>query len=176
MSAGPRTPMESHEMSTPATAMDDAPVLVERLGHTLLVTLNRPHALNAVNAELSAAAGGVFRLPEQLPRKIAMEMILTGDPIDAARALQLGLVNQVVAAADLVDAALALSERITVNAPLAVQANKRVALGIRDGRVSAEVTRWQHNGQEIRRLLATGDAKEGTRAFGEKRRPQWQAR
>jgi enoyl-CoA hydratase/carnithine racemase len=51
MSAGPRTPMESHEMSTPATAMDDAPVLVERL------TLNRPHALNAVNAELSAAVG-----------------------------------------------------------------------------------------------------------------------
>jgi crotonobetainyl-CoA hydratase len=282
MSAGPRTPMESHEMSTPATAMDDAPVLVERLGHTLLVTLNRPHALNAVNAELSAAvgavleeadhdrdvravvltgagdrafcagadlkalargeaiaapghegwgflgyvrhpiskptiaavngfalgggtelvlasdlavaadtavfglpevsrgifaaAGGVFRLPEQLPPKIAMEMILTGDPIDVARALQLGLVNQVVAAADVVDAALALSERITVNAPLAVQASKRVALGIRDGRVSAEVTRWQHNGQEIRRLLATGDAKEGTRAFGEKRRPQWQAR
>ena len=163
-------------MSTPATAMDDAPVLVERLGHTLLVTLNRPHALNAVNAELSAAAGGVFRLPEQLPRKIAMEMILTGDPIDAARALQLGLVNQVVAAADVVDAALALSERITVNAPLAVQASKRAALGVRDGRVSAEVTRWQHNGQEIRRLLATGDAKEGTRAFGEKRRPQWQAR
>jgi enoyl-CoA hydratase/carnithine racemase len=182
-------------MSTPAIAMDDAPVLVERLGHTLLVTLNRPHALNAVNAELSAAvgaaleeadhdrdvravvlAGWVFRLPEQLPRKIAMEMILTGDPIDAARALQLGLVNQVVAAADVVDAALALSERITVNAPLAVQASKRVALGIRDGRVSAEVTRWQHNGQEIRRLLATDDAKEGTRAFGENRRPQWQAR
>jgi enoyl-CoA hydratase/carnithine racemase len=75
------------------------------------------------------AAGGVFRLPEQLPRKIAMEMILTGDPIDAARAQQLGLVNQVAVAADVVDAA-----------------------------------------------LATDDAKDGTRALGEKRRPQWQAR
>jgi enoyl-CoA hydratase/carnithine racemase len=121
MSAGPRTPMESHEMSTPATAMDDAPVLVERLGHTLLVTLNRPHALNAVNAELSAAAGTAL------------------EEADHDR-------------------------------------DVRAALGIRGGRVSAEVTRRQHNGQEIPRLLATDDAKEGTRAFGEKRRPQWQAR
>ena len=67
MSAGPLTPMESHEMSTPATAMDDAPVLVERL------TLNRPHALNAVNAELSAVVGATLEEAGQV--KVLLENV-----------------------------------------------------------------------------------------------------
>src|SRR5580704_10194329 len=70
MSAGPRTPMESHEMSTSATATDDAPVLVERL------TLNRPHALNAVNAELSAAVGAA--LEEADHDRDVRAVVLTG--------------------------------------------------------------------------------------------------
>ncbi|MGC9538916.1 enoyl-CoA hydratase-related protein [Streptomyces sp. UG1] len=120
--------------------------------------------LPEVSRGIFAAAGGVFRLPEQLPRKIAMEMVLTGEPFDAARALQLGLVNRVVPAAEVLDTALALAERIAANAPLAVQASKRVALGIREGGVPGEACVWEHNDQEIRGLLATDDAKEGTRA------------
>ncbi|WP_432066234.1 crotonase/enoyl-CoA hydratase family protein [Streptomyces sp. C10-9-1] len=122
-----------------------------------------------------AAAGGVFRLPEQVPRKIAMEMIFTGEPLDARRALALGLVNRVVPAADVVDAALALAERICANAPLAVQGSKRVAYGITDGRVPSEDAAWERNEQEVRTVFGSRDATEGTRAFAEKRQPEWRA-
>ncbi|MDQ0989338.1 enoyl-CoA hydratase-related protein [Streptomyces sp. V3I7] len=132
--------------------------------------------LPEVSRGIFAAAGGVFRLAQQLPRKAAMEMILTGEPVTAARALELDLVNRVVPAAEVVDAALALAERICANAPLAVQASKRVALGILDGRIPDEESAWAHSDREIRALLATHDAQEGPRAFAEKRSPQWQAR
>jgi hypothetical protein len=110
-----------------------------------------------------AAAGGVFRLPEQPPRKIAMEMIFTGEPLGANRAL--GLANRVVPADEVVETALALAERICANAPLAVQASKGVALGITDGQVPDEDAAWAHNEQEIRDLRTTHDASEGPRAF-----------
>ena len=71
----------------------------------------------------------MFRIVDQLPRKVAMQLLFTGEPITAAEALQWGLINQVVPDGTVVDAALALAERITVNAPLAVQASKRVAAG-----------------------------------------------
>ncbi|MGC4998434.1 enoyl-CoA hydratase-related protein [Streptomyces sp. DT195] len=132
--------------------------------------------LPEVSRGIFAAAGGAFRLAQQLPRKVAMEMILTGEPVTAARALELGLINQVVPAAEVIDTALALAERICANAPLAVQAGKRVALGILDGRIPAEETAWAHSDREIRTLVTTRDAQEGPRAFAEKRSPQWQAR
>src|SRR5689334_20755911 len=74
--------------------------------------------LPEVKRGLIAAAGGVFRLPEQLPRKLAMQVILTGDPIDADTALRWGLVNEVVPADEVVPRALELAERIAANAPL----------------------------------------------------------
>ena len=69
---------------------------------------------------LIAAAGGVFRIIDHLPRKVAMELLFTGEPISSADALKWGLINEVVPDGTVVDAALALAERITVNAPLAV--------------------------------------------------------
>lgn len=132
--------------------------------------------LPEVSRGIFAAAGGVFRLPEQLPRKIAMEMIFTGEPLDAHRALALGLVNRMVPAAEVAETALALAERICANAPLAVQASKRVAYGITNGQVPSEDAAWTHNEQENRSLHTTHDASEGPRAFAEKRSPQWQAR
>lgn len=125
---------------------------------------------------LYAAAGGVFRLPDQLPRKIAMEMILTGDPIPASRALELGLVNALAAPGEQLSAALALAERITVNAPLSVQASKRLALGIVDGGIPYEEPRWARNDFEAGMVFRSADAREGPRAFAEKRQPQWQAK
>ena len=86
--------------------------------------------LPEVKRGLIAAAGGVFRIVDQLPRKVAMQLLFTGEPISAAEALRWGLINEVVPDGTEVDAALALAERITVNAPLAVQASKRVAVGI----------------------------------------------
>ena len=124
---------------------------------------------------LFAAAGGAFRLPEQLPRKVAMEMILTGEPITAARALELGLINRVVPADLVLDAALELAGRIAANAPLAVQASKRVALGLVDGKIDDDAA-WDLTNREIMGVARTEDVREGTLAFAEKRKPNWQAR
>jgi crotonobetainyl-CoA hydratase len=132
--------------------------------------------LPEVKRGIYAGAGGVFRLPQQLPKKIAMELILTGEPISAQRAHELGLVNRVVSQADVLDAALELAERICVNAPLAVQASKRIANGIVDGHVAADDAFWASSTDEAQHLMRTRDASEGPRAFAGKRQPSWEAR
>ena len=98
--------------------------------------------LPEVKRGLIAAAGGVFRIVDHLPRKIAMELLFTGEPMSSADALKWGLINQVVPDGTAVDAALALSERITVNAPLAVWASKRVAMGVDDGVITGDEPGW----------------------------------
>jgi crotonobetainyl-CoA hydratase len=129
--------------------------------------------LPEVKRGLIAGAGGAFRLAEQLPRKIAMEMLLTGRPIDAARALELGLVNAVVPLAGLIDAAMGLANEIADNAPLAVQASKRIALGIDDGKIPSDEPRWAKSNKEVGPVMRSADAREGPRAFAEKRAPVW---
>jgi crotonobetainyl-CoA hydratase len=132
--------------------------------------------LPEVKRGILAAAGGVFRLPAQIPKKAAMEMILTGEPVSARRAFELGLVNRVVPQAEVMSAALELAARITANAPLAVQASKRIANGILDGHVATEAAAWELSNRERRVLWQTADAAEGPRAFADKRAPNWQAR
>jgi crotonobetainyl-CoA hydratase len=132
--------------------------------------------LPEVRLGLYAGAGGVFRLPAQLPKKIAMELILTGEPISAQRALELGLVNRVVPREQVLAAAVELAERICANAPLAVQASKRIANRISDGQVPDEAADWDRSEREGRALMATADAAEGPRAFAQKRAPQWEGR
>jgi crotonobetainyl-CoA hydratase len=132
--------------------------------------------LPEVQRGIFAGAGGVFRLPAQLPKKVAMEMILTGEPITARRALELGLVNRVVAPSLVLDTARELAERICRNAPLAVQASKRIANGIVDESVVSEEPAWQLSAREAAALKRTADAAEGSRAFGEKRPAVWQGR
>ena len=132
--------------------------------------------LPEVKRGLIAAAGGVFRIVEQLPRKVAMELVFTGEPMSSADALKWGLVNQVVPDGTVVDAALALAERITVNAPLAVWASKRVAAGIDDGVITADEAGWTRTMREMGTVLRSQDAREGPLAFAEKRLPVWQAK
>ncbi|MCW2606264.1 MAG: Short chain enoyl-CoA hydratase [Frankiales bacterium] len=132
--------------------------------------------LPEVHRGLFAAAGGVLRLPEQLPRKVAMRMVLTGQPVDAQEALRWGLVNEVVPAADVVQAALRLAAQVAAVAPLAVQASKRLALGAVDGRIPAEDDAWTRNDAEMRAVRASADVVEGISAFVEKRPPVWQGR
>ena len=132
--------------------------------------------LPEVKRGLIAAAGGVFRIVEQLPRKVAMELMFTGEPMSAADALKWGLVNQVVPDGTVVDAALALAERITVNAPLAVWATKRVAAGIDDGVITGDEAGWTRTMREMGTVLRSQDAREGPLAFAEKRQPVWQAK
>lgn len=132
--------------------------------------------LPEVKRGILAGAGGAFRLVQQLPRKIAMEMLLTGDPIDAKRALELGLVNAVAPGSGLIDAALALAERIAGNAPLSVQASKRIALGMADGTIAGDEAGWSATHRESSLIMRSEDAREGPRAFAEKRAPAWKGR
>ena len=116
------------------------------------------------------AAGGGVRLPARIPLAVAMEMGLTGDPIDAARAKELGLINQVVPAAELRDVALALAARVSANGPLAVQATKQLMLDeIGNGNPALL-------GELQKKVFTSEDAKEGATAFAQKRAPEWKGR
>jgi crotonobetainyl-CoA hydratase len=137
---------------------------------------NAQLGLPEVRRGLFAGAGGAFRMPRQVPPKIAMEMMLVGDPITAQRALELGLVNAVVPQAEVRATAFALAERIAANAPLAVQISKRLARGIIDGTIDAERADWARNEKESVLLMQSEDMREGTRAFAEKRAPVWTGR
>ena len=133
--------------------------------------------LPEVKRGLIAAAGGMFRIVDQLPRKVAMQLLLTGEPISADEALRWGLINQVVPdGSSVLDAAVALAERITCNAPLAVQASKRVAAGVDDGVIAAEQDAWKRSNREMRTVFSSEDAMEGPMAFAQKRAPVWKAR
>jgi crotonobetainyl-CoA hydratase len=132
--------------------------------------------LPEVTRGIIAAAGGALRLPDQLPRKVAMRALLTGEPMTAAEAERWGLVNEVVPTDEVLDRALDLAGRIAANAPLAVQASKRVALGISDGQIPDEVAGWTRNRAEIEGIGASADAIEGITAFAQKRAPAWQGR
>lgn len=132
--------------------------------------------LPEVKRGLIAGAGGVFRIVEQLPKKVALELVFTGEPLSSADALKWGLINQVVPDGTVVDAALALAQRITVNAPLAVRASKRVSYGAIDGVVGADEPFWKQTFGEFATLLRTEDAQEGPLAFAQKREPVWKAK
>jgi enoyl-CoA hydratase len=102
-----------------------------------------------------------------------MEILLTGDPISAHEALDLGLLNQVVAPGELMDAAHAMAERILENGPLAVRAVKEsVVRGSGLPLIQAMDLELELAAQ----VFATDDAKEGPRAFLEKREPNWKGR
>ncbi|WP_111512022.1 crotonase/enoyl-CoA hydratase family protein [Mycobacterium kyogaense] len=132
--------------------------------------------LPEVKRGLFAAAGGVFRLVDQIPRKVALQMMFTGEPITSEEALSWGLINEVVPDGTELDAALALAQRITVNAPLAVQASKRVAVGADDGLVVDDEPGWKRTRREIAVVFSSEDAREGPLAFAQKREPVWKAK
>lgn len=132
--------------------------------------------LPEVKRGVHPSGGGAFRLAQQLPPKIAMELLLTGEPLSADRALEWGLVNLIAPSGAEFDTALALAARIAANAPLAVQATKRIAKGIVGGRVSRDDADWRLNEDEGRILFRSEDAREGPRAFVEKRAPRWAGR
>lgn len=117
-----------------------------------------------------AGAGGVFRLARSIPRAIALELLATGRSIEAQYGHTLGLVNRVVADADVLAEALRLAHEITANAPLSVLESLTIA---RVAHEHTEAELWQMSQAAAQRIIASADAKEGPRAFLEKRAPQW---
>jgi len=129
--------------------------------------------LPEVRRGIIAAAGGAFRLPRAIPRKIAMEMIFTGRPIDARQAQAWGLVNRVTSRESVLTEALSLAGEIAANAPLAVRASKRIAYGSVAGDAAGETALWGINAAEWAVVRRSRDAQEGARAFADKRPPVW---
>jgi crotonobetainyl-CoA hydratase len=132
--------------------------------------------LPEVKRGLIAGAGGLVRLAEQIPPRLAMELALTGEPISALRAAELGLVNAVIEPDRLIGEAVALAGRIAANAPLAVQASKRVLHRIVARTRPDEALGWALTAMEAGALRTSEDAREGPRAFAEKRDPVWTGR
>jgi crotonobetainyl-CoA hydratase len=129
--------------------------------------------LSEVKRGLIAGGGGVFRLPRVVPRRVATEMVLTGEPIDAAQALTFGLVNRVVEIDRVVEEAMRLAAQIAANPPMAVQASKRLMRASHHFGSDWDEPVWQLNDAVVAEILASEDGKEGARAFAEHRAPIW---
>ncbi|MGB6040941.1 MAG: crotonase/enoyl-CoA hydratase family protein [Gordonia sp. (in: high G+C Gram-positive bacteria)] len=135
--------------------------------------------LPEVKRGLIAGAGGVLRMQRQLPLKRALELVLTGDGIEAATALDWGLVNRVVPAEEVLATALELAAKIAANAPLSVQYSKQTVYRTQQGRSDwnpawGAEDPWAVNTDLGMKVFTSKDAREGPRAFAEKRQPNWQ--
>jgi enoyl-CoA hydratase len=126
-----------------------------------------------VKRSLVAAAGALRRLPQRLPYGVAMELALTGDPIDAERAYELGLVNRLAEPGGALDVAVELAAAIARNGPLALEATKATLQQQADW---TEAEFWQRQAELAEPVMRSEDAREGATAFAEKREPVWQGR
>lgn len=126
--------------------------------------------LPEVKLGLVAAAGGVIRLPQRIPQGLAMEAALTGEPIPAVRAHELGLVNRVTEPGAALDGARELASAVAAAAPLAVRTSKRI---IRESRDVSLAEAFELQAPLIDEIRTSADAAEGTKAFVEKRKPEW---
>lgn len=127
--------------------------------------------IREVKVGLFAAAGGVFRLPARVGVARAMEMALTGEPLTAEAAMDAGMLSELTEPGSALDAAIRLAERIVVNAPLAVAASKALVRAASEG--IDEETLWKMQIPLQQKVFASNDAKEGPKAFAEKRDPNW---
>jgi len=138
-----------------------------------VATTRSSFGLAEVKRNLIAAAGGLYRLPRAIGRAAAMEAILTGEPISAERAYNLGLISRLVEPGEATNAAFELAEKITAAAPLAVWASRRVILASAE---EDEETLRRMSNEEFAAVMQSEDTKEGLEAFIEKRLPAWKGR
>jgi enoyl-CoA hydratase/carnithine racemase len=126
-----------------------------------------------VKRSLVAAAGALLRLPRVLPRALAMELALTGDPITAERAHELGMVNRLAEPGEAVAKAFELAGEITPNGPLALAASKKV---LNESVDWSDAEFFDRQGEIVGPVMGSEDAREGATAFAERRAPVWKGR
>lgn len=139
----------------------------------LVAADNAKFGIPEVKRGLAAAAGGLMKLPRQIPPRLAMELALTGDFIDAAKALEVGLINRVVPAGTALEAAKELAAKIAANGPLAVAVSKQVVLNQSDW---SQEEMWKKQTEIVMPIFGSEDAIEGATAFAEKRAPNWKGK
>jgi enoyl-CoA hydratase len=136
----------------------------------VVATTRSAFGLAEAKRNLIAAAGGLFRLPRAIGQSAAMEAILTGEPIPAARAHELGLVCRLVEPGAALEAALQLADRITACAPMAVRESRAI---VRAAATETDEQLIRMTNEAMRRIMASDDLREGLAAFIEKRPPRW---
>ena len=163
------------ERSKPIIAAVDGPALAGGTEITLACDLivaskTARFGIPEVKRSLVAAGGGLFRLPRKLPFNIAMELALTGDPIDAERAHHFGLVNVLCEPGQALEKAKELAGRIEANAPVAVRESRKVVYA---AMTEDEDAGWRLSAKAMATAMSSDDMKEGLTAFIEKRPPSW---
>jgi enoyl-CoA hydratase len=166
------------ERTKPVIAAVDGPALAGGTEIVLacdLVVASRAAAfgLPEVKRSLVAAGGGLFRLPRRIPLNIAMECVLTGDPIDAETAHRFGLVNRLAEPGSALDVARELAAAVTANAPVAVRESRRALL---ETVLAGDEVGWRRSGEAMAAAMQSEDFREGLRAFIDKRPPSWTGR
>ncbi len=139
----------------------------------VVATTRSAFGLAEVTRNLVAAAGGLFRLPRAVGQAAAMEAILTGEPIPAERAYELGLVSRLVGPGEALDEAMRLAGQIAACAPMAVRESRAVVLA---AATESDDTLKAMSNDASRRVMQSDDIKEGLQAFIDKRAPVWTGR
>jgi enoyl-CoA hydratase len=178
LSDGPYAVLRNVKLYKPIIAAVNGPCVaggMEMLGGVDLRIATRHARFGVMEPKRGLFAGGgtTVRLPRQLAFPAAMEFLLTAEAFSAERAFEVGLLNEIVEEDELLSRAYAWAERITANAPLAVQATKESVL--RGMALSADDA-YKLESEIARRVFSSEDAKEGPKAFADKRKPVWKAR
>jgi enoyl-CoA hydratase len=166
------------ERTKPIIAAVDGPALaggteIVLASDLVVASTNATFGIPEVKRSLVAAAGGLFRLGRKIPLNVAMELTLTGDPIDATRAHHFGLVNRLVEPGQALDAAIALAEQICANAPVAVRESRKIVL---EATNAPDDVGWKMSIAGMAAAMSSEDFSEGLTAFIEKRPPVWKGR
>lgn len=166
------------ERSKPVIAAVDGPALaggteIVLASDLVVASTTATFGIPEVKRSLVAGAGGLFRLGRKIPLNVAMELTLTGDPIDAARAYHFGLVNRLVEPGQALDEAIKLAEQICANAPVAVRESRKIVLHATN---APDDVGWRMSMEGMGVAMQSEDFSEGLMAFIEKRPPVWKGR